>query len=106
MYTHEDVVRVKGDDVYKTLTFALKRIYLVAVFASVLEDFVFKFWERIFFPDMHFFLFKKERKSSFCRQNQGHMLDMLSPQFLLSLAGTGSAPPFYVDHHISTFDLR
>lgn len=98
-------MRVKGDDVYETVTFAVKRIHLVAVFASLFEDFVFSYWESSS-QTCIFSFFKKERKSSFYRQNQGHMLDVLSPQFLCSLAGSWQCARFYVDHHIPTLDLK
>lgn len=97
---------VKGNDMCKTLTCAVKRLFLVTVFASPFEDSVFKFWERLFFLDVHFFFLKEERKSSFCRQNQGHMLDVLSPQVPLSLAGSWQFAPLSVHHPIPTFDLR
>lgn len=52
---------VKGNDMCKTLTCAGKRLFLVAVFASPFEDSVFKFWERLFFLDVHFFFLKEEK---------------------------------------------
>lgn len=97
-----------GRYIHKTLTVTVKRIYLIAIFASLT---ILKIWFPSFGRESSsqtwgLCFFKKNKEKGRSADETRVILQGLS--FPLSLAGSWQClpPPIYVDQHIPTSDLR
>lgn len=71
IYTQQVLVKVEGDDVYKTLALAIKRVFPLSYLHHYLKILCPSFWREENLLSRLAFSFKKCQGSSFCRQNPG-----------------------------------